>query len=45
MGLDDYLDTSAARERLRWVPRWGTIDAALALFRWYRVTHGRPPAA
>jgi dTDP-glucose 4,6-dehydratase len=44
MDLDVVLDTSTARERLGWVPRWGTVDAALALFRWYRATRGHPPA-
>ncbi|MEK7824448.1 MAG: NAD(P)-dependent oxidoreductase [Candidatus Eisenbacteria bacterium] len=42
---DYYLDTAAARERLGWVPRSGGVDAALALFRWYRVTRGRAPGA
>jgi nucleoside-diphosphate-sugar epimerase len=37
---DYWLDTSAARARLGWVPRWGGLDAALALFRWYRATRG-----
>lgn len=33
--LDYWLDTSAAR-RLGWVPLRSGIDAALAMFRWYR---------
>jgi dTDP-glucose 4,6-dehydratase len=42
----DYaLDTTAAREHLGWLPRWGGVDAALAMFRWYRGTRGSTPAA
>lgn len=44
-GRDYHLDTRAARERLGWVPRRGGVDAALASFRWYRVTRGRVLAA
>lgn len=44
-GRDYYLDTKAARERLGWIPRWGGIDAALALFRWYRATRGSASGA
>jgi len=38
--LDYWLDTSAARQ-LGWVPLRSGVDAALAMFRWYRAR--RPP--
>ena len=34
--LDYWLDTSVARSRLGWVPLRSGVDAALAMFRWYR---------
>ena len=37
----DYtLDTTAARGRLGWAPRWSGLEAALAGFRWYRAARG-----
>jgi dTDP-glucose 4,6-dehydratase len=40
MDRDYVLDATAARGRLGWVPRHGGVEAALAMFRWYRETRG-----
>ena len=37
---DYVLDSSAARARLGWAPKWGGLEAARATFQWYR-TQGR----
>jgi dTDP-glucose 4,6-dehydratase len=42
---DYMLDTTAARTRLGWAPRWGGVDLALAGFRWYRAARGWASAA